>query len=122
MNNKISVVVPAYKRVDQTLDTIRLLFESKGIAESELEVIVSDSTPENELGLALRKEFNGKVIYTRPQLPGIASNKNQGARLAQGRVIVFCDSDMEVEKDTLLNTINTLKTHEEAAAVGGRVF
>lgn len=120
---KLSVVVPAFKRIDQTLDTISLLFGSKGVDnEFNLEVIVSDSTPDNELELALRKELGGKVIYTRPQIAGIASNKNQGAKLATGEILVFCDSDMEVEQDTLLNAIHALKEFKTAAAVGGEVI
>lgn len=123
MKNKISVIVPSYKRVEQTLDTISLLLESKGVGEEfDLEVIVADSSPDNELELALKREFNGKVIYVRPQITGIASNKNQGAKLATGEILIFCDSDMEVEKDTLLNTVTSLREHKTAAAIGGQVF
>lgn len=123
MRNIISIVVPVFKRVDQTLDTINLLLGSEGVGrEFDLEVIAADSTPDNELKLALQKEFNKKVIYTRPQIPGIASNKNQGASLSTGEILIFCDSDMEVEKDTILNTISSLREHKTAAAVSGQVF
>lgn len=123
MRTKTSVVIPAYKRVGQTLDTINLLFESKGIAGIlELEMIVVDSSPNNELKLALQKTFQDKVAYVRPQIPGVASNKNAGAKIAKGDILIFCDSDMEVEKDTLLNTISSLEKHKTAAAIGGQVF
>jgi GT2 family glycosyltransferase len=123
MKNLISVVIPAYKRVDQTLDTINLLFGSRDLGkEFDLEIIVSDSTPDNELEIALQKEFNKRVIYTRPQIPGVATNKNQGASLATGEIFIFCDSDMEVEENTVLNTISSLRKHKTAAAIGGQVF
>ncbi len=61
MGTKISIVIPTYKRVEQTLDTINLLFESEGIVGNlELEMIVADSSPDNELELALRKAFQNK--------------------------------------------------------------
>jgi GT2 family glycosyltransferase len=122
MKNIVSIVIPTFKRVDQTLKTIRLLFGSKNIeTEFALEIIVADSTPGNELKLALQKEFDKKVIYTRPLVPGIASNKNQGAKLATGEILIICDSDMEVEEDTVSNTIRSLKEHKTAGAIGGQV-
>lgn len=123
MKNIISIVIPAYKRVDQTLKTIKLLFGSKNIGEGfGLEIIVADSTPENDIKLALQKEFGTKVIYTRPQIPGIASNKNQGIKLATGEIVIVCDSDVEVEEDTISNTMISLKKHKTAAAIGGQVI
>ncbi len=120
---KASIIIPAYKRIDQTLKTISLLLSSEGFGKKfEAEIILADSSPDDKLKQYLANRFAQKIIYTRPEKPGIASNKNQGARIAKNPVIIFCDSDMEVEKDTLLNTINALKKHDTAGAVGGQVI
>lgn len=120
---KASVIVPTYKRIDQTITTIHLLMGSAGINKDfTLEIIVSDSTPDSTLEDAVKKEFQDNIIYTKPSHEGIAANKNQGAKVASHDILIFCDSDMEVEKDTVWNTLKSLQDNPSAAAVGGNVI
>lgn len=120
---ELSIIIPAYKRIQQTIKTISLLLASEGIHDIfTAEIIVSDSSPDDELKNILVQEFNTSVIYTRPHIPGIASNKNQGVRIASHPIVIFCDSDMEVENDTILNTIKALQNHKTAAGIGGQVI
>ncbi len=120
---KISVIMPTFKRVDQTLRTIELLFSSEGIDEKfVLEIIVSDDSPNDDLKDTIQKKFKDQVIYSRPKKKGIASSKNNGAKIASSSILIFCDSDMEVEQDTVLNTILALEKHKTAGAIGGQVI
>ena len=120
---KTSIIIPCYQRVSQTLKTIELIFASKGLNQHfQAEVIIADSSPDHQLKKALAEKFANKIIYTRPQKPGIATNKNQGAKVAQNPILIFCDSDMEVEPNTILNTINALKKYPTAAALTGQVI
>jgi len=120
---EVSVIVPTFKRVDQTIKTIDLIVSSDGLGEAfTLEVIVSDDTPGNELKDALQKKFGDKIIYSKPDKKGIASSKNNGAKIASSPILIFCDSDMEVEKDTILNTLTALEKHKTAGAIGGQVI
>lgn len=120
---KASVIVPAYKRIEQTIKTIDLLQQSKGSGmKFALEVIVADGTPDDTLKQALRGEFADKVLYTRPKKAGIATDKNQGAKVASCPILIFCDSDIEVKKDTILQTVKALQQHKTAGAVGGQVI
>ncbi len=119
----VSVIIPSYKRVDQTVKTIEILLDSATLGtDSNIEIIVADSSPDDQLKNTLQTKFANKIIYTRPEKPGISTNKNQGAKIAHYPILVFCDSDMEVEKDTIKNTLNALKTYSTAAAVGGQVL
>ncbi len=119
----ISIIIPSYKRVSQTLKTIELLLNSNGFNKDfSGEIIVADSSPGNELKTALNNKFGEKIIYTQPEKRGIAANKNQGARIAKNPLLIFCDSDMEVEEATIFNTISALKKYETAGMIGGEVI
>ncbi len=116
--NKISVIIPTYKRKKQVIRTLNHLFQSKGLGdEFKMEVIISDCTEDGSVKKEIEKNFGDKVIYTRPEKPGVASNKNQGAKIAKNPILIFADSDMEVEKETLLSCIDYLKKHPHVAAL-----
>ncbi len=120
---QVSIIVPCYKRVNQTLKTLDLLLASHGKdTDFELEIIVADSSSDDNLKQSILKRYKDKARYIRPEKPGIAANKNAGARLATHEILIFCDSDMEVEPDTLQNTFIALKKHKTAGAIGGQVI
>ena len=118
----ISIVLPCYNRIDQTIQTINLLLNSKGLNKDFLlEIIVSDSSLDNKLEIAVKEKFSDKVRYFKPEKPGIAANKNAGAKIASYPILIFCDSDMEVEPNTITNTMNSLNKNKTAAGIGGQV-
>jgi glycosyltransferase involved in cell wall biosynthesis len=118
----VSLLIPAYKRIQQTLKTLECVFASQGIGtEFMLEVIVIDDSPDTSLTDALKNRFADRLQIVRPSINGIASAKNYGAKIAKHPIIIFSDSDIELQIDTLRNTLNYLKTHEKAAMVGGNV-
>ena len=120
---KASLVMPAFKRVGQTLKSLSLIMNSQGFAKDYVvEIIVADSTPDNSLETALRNKFGNKIIYTRPDKPGVATNKNKGAKISSNPILIFCDSDMELEKYTLLKTFAAFKKYPTAAGLGGQVI
>ena len=125
----VSVIVPCFKRVKQTLRTIDLIFGSRGWGKEFLaEVIVADSSPDFALKTALLKKFavdtecQQQLFYLKPKKVGIAINKNAGAKQAKYPVLIFCDSDIEIEPDTLLKTIQSLQKYPEATGITGMVI
>lgn len=119
----ISIIVPTYKRLEQTMRTLELLKSGAGWGvDFRGEIIVADCTPNTSLRRAIQKHFGRSIRYTRPKKPGIATNKNQGARTAKFPILIFCDSDMEIEPHTLQHTVQYLATHPSVAAVGGTVL
>jgi len=119
----VSVVVPAYKRVDQTVKTLDLLLKSEGLGSLfDLELILADSTPDASLKDAVSAKFGQKEVYVKPDKTGIATNKNAGAKSAHHQLLIFSDSDIEPEPNTLKETISYLQSHPTVAAVGGTVL
>ena len=124
----VSVIVPCYKRIKQTIRTLNLIFNSEGWRKQyEGEVIVADSTRDDSLKGALFKKFKekkrkGEFFYLKPKKIGISCNKNAGAKKARFPILIFCDSDIEIEKNTILKSIKALKKHNRAGAITGKVI
>lgn len=53
---------------------------------------------------------------------GIAYAKNFGVKKAKYPILCFCDTDIEVEKDTLWQTVLTFKNNPYANMVSGKIF
>ncbi len=120
--NKLSIIIPCYKREEQVIRTINCLFDSAGWGkEFEAEIIVADCTENDSVKNAVKKKFRDKISYVCPQNPGVASNKNIGAKAAKYPLLLFIDSDMEVEKETIVSSINYLKEHPSVAALTTKV-
>lgn len=119
----ISIIIPTFKRIDQTEKTIAKLLSSKGIGtDFTLELIVSDNTPDDSLKNHLQKTFHTFIAWVHPENNSIAGAKNFGARHATHPILIFCDSDIEVEEETLSNTVAALQNHPTAGMVGGHVL
>ena len=91
----LSVIVPFYnqKYLQKCLESI---FESD---YPNFEVIaINDGSTDNSLSIA--KSFPCKVIDLKKN-KGVANARNQGAKVAKGNILIFIDSDIVVEKDTL---------------------
>jgi len=116
---KLSIIVPGYKRIKQTKKTLKLLLNSKGWGkEFEAELIVADSTADDSLK-GMLEGFGKRIRYVRPRRAGISTNKNAGARVAKGDLLIFCDSDIEVEKETLNEVVKAFKKHPKAGMLMG---
>ncbi|MBN2331372.1 MAG: glycosyltransferase family 2 protein [Candidatus Aenigmarchaeota archaeon] len=125
----ISVVIPTYNRPGQVSRCIMLLLGSKGLGDRfVLEVIVVDDSPNDNVKRRIdRLTSNGEkgatFRYIKPrQSAGIAKARNMGVRAASNGIIIATDSDIEVENDTVLNTLLAFEDNPHAAMVSGRVF
>jgi GT2 family glycosyltransferase len=119
----VSCIVPTYKRIDQTLSTLDLILASDGIHSIfELEVLVVDATLDESLKAAVLASYGDKVKYIHSEHEGIAINKNVGAKASSHPILIFCDSDMEVEKNTILGAVDYLRIHPSVGMVGGFVM
>lgn len=88
----LSVIIPTYKRNDLLFSCLTLLDPEKQTINSDLfEVIVTDDSP-NHMSLELAKDFPWARFIPGPK-KGPASNRNNGAKMAKGKWLVFIDDD-----------------------------
>jgi len=92
---KFSVVIPAYNEAKYIS---KALFALKNQTFKDFEVIVKDGQSPDET-MRIAKSFTEKVVSIRDHSAGEA--RNQGARYAEGEVLVFMDADTLLLPKTL---------------------
>jgi len=111
--SEISVVIPAYNaghNLDKCLDAIERL------VVSPLEVIVVDDGSSD--GSIERAAMRGIRILAAPRRQGPAAARNIGAKVAQGRILFFLDSDVCVHCDALERVTAALSDPGVDAVIG----
>lgn len=119
----VSIIVPAYKRAVQTKKTLDLLLRDQNSAVIFTpQVIVVDASPDDSIKKMLSSYTSPYLSYVKSEKNGIAAAKNTGAGHATFELLIFCDSDMEVESDTIGKTLDYLRGHKTVAMAGGQVI
>ena len=102
-NNKISIVIPVYNS-SKTIDKcLKAIFNSN---YSNFEVIIVDDGSTDETVDIIKKDFEQTKIIKLNGNKGAAAARNKGVEKAQGNIIMFTDSDIIIQPNTL-NLINT---------------
>ncbi len=107
---KISVVIPTCNRVDLLKKCLmRLSPDCQGITSDMYEVVVSDDSTDEETGKVVEKSGNNWLKWVAGPRRGPASNRNNGARSAQGEWILFIDDDCLPDAGILKNYIRSIE-------------
>ena len=93
--NKISIVVPTYRRPEGLAKTLESL-RAQDFTELPIEIVVADNNPGGE-ELCLVSEFASSapmaVKYVHAKVPGVSNARNAAMEQATGRYIAFLDDD-----------------------------
>jgi glycosyltransferase involved in cell wall biosynthesis len=119
----VSVILATYQQLDSTLLALRALFAQQ--AECSYEVVVCDDGSDAGTVAAIRDALQAAPVATRlawQQDRGfrVAASRNNGIRLARGRVLVFLDGDMVPEAGFVEKHLQA-HAHGRIIAVGRRL-
>ena len=105
---KCSLIIPAYN-AGRTLDTcLRSAFDQSLPLEAYEVIVVDDGSTDNTPEVA----GGFPVILLRQQNSGPAAARNAGVRQATGEILIFTDSDCELDREFLKNMIAPFKKNE----------
>lgn len=116
---KISVIIPVYnveKYIAQCLNSVLC----QNFDGCEI-VVVNDGSQQNERAIIddLMKKYSN-IRYIEKENGGQGSARNMGLRLAQGKYILFLDSDDYLEEGTLAKLYETAEhTHSDIVLFDG---
>ena len=97
---KISIVIPVYNASLTLKECLGAIFDSS-FKDFEV-IVVSDKSTDNSVEIA--KQYQCKIIeLSENRGPGFA--RNSGAKVANGEILLFIDSDVIIDKEAL----NSLK-------------
>ena len=115
----LSVIIVSFN----VKDLLRQCLLSLEIAASKIacEIFVVDNNSKDLSAEMVRSEFPGiKLIVNNVNL-GFSAANNQAIRKSAGQFIVLLNPDTIVEKDTLINCFEFMKSHPDAGALGIRM-
>ena len=116
MNKKIKilVVVTTYNSEKTIKECIKSIINNT-YTNFEL-VIVDDFSSDNTKKIL--KKINAKKVFNQKNM-GPAFSRNVGANIVKADLIVFIDSDVEINKDAFSNLIELFKSNKNLTSVSG---
>lgn len=109
--NKISVIVPTYRRaggLSKTLESLR----TQIFGDIPFEIIVADNNPNGdarEQVAVFGRASSVKVHYVHAKIPGVSNARNAAMDMASGRYIAFLDDDQYAAPNWLEEMYKVLK-------------
>ena len=117
---KISIIVPVFQAEKYIADCLHSLL-NQDLDEYEIICVNDGSTDNSESIIHHFQQKTNKIKYIYQKNQGVSAARNHGIRLAEGKYLMFVDSD-----DTILsNSLNFLystaeKKHCDILAFGGK--
>jgi len=109
----ISVIIPTYqhgKTIENCIDSLL----SQTYPPKDIIVVDDGSTDDTKIRI---EHFGGKIQYIYQNNQGAPTARNNGAKLATGNFLLFCDADIVAKPNMLEEMISVLKIHQNVSYV-----
>ena len=110
---KLSIIIPVYNSSFTLKECLDSIFSST-FKDYEVIVVSGNSTDDS---IKIAKQFQIKIIEL-PEKKGPALARNKGSQVAQGDIILFLDSDVIINKNSLSLIIDKFSLAEVNAIQG----
>jgi glycosyltransferase involved in cell wall biosynthesis len=117
MNNRVSVVIPAYKAertICRAIDSV----VAQSAPAHEI-IVVDDGSPDGQ-NEVIERTYGDKVILVRQANGKTASARNAGIERATGDFVAFLDADDYWAPEKLETQLGVFERHPEVATVAGQ--
>jgi len=118
---ELSIIIPSKDRAKDLYELVKSI--AKSDFDEPTELIIVDDNSKNPPSEKILKSFNGffnriKIIRNLEN-KGAAFSRNEGAKLAKGRFLLFIDDDNILSKNFIKRLYNFIKNNKNVAMVGG---
>jgi GT2 family glycosyltransferase len=118
----ISVVVSTYNRSDRLPQALEALRAQRGEVPYEVIVVDNNSTDDTRSVVAAIVANDERMRYVFEPRQGLSYGRNTGIALAKAPIIAFCDDDVRVAEDWIVELKRAFHEHPDIDYVGGRVL
>ena len=116
---KISVVIVAWNRRDDVLQTIESVYEQD---DSSFEVIVVDNASTDGTREAVKASFPEARLICLNENRGPTGGRNAGVKVARGEIVLCLDSDVSLEQGTLNVIVKKFENDPTIGVVNSRIL
>lgn len=117
---KVSIIIPVFNKVEYTEKCLSALAENT--SEELYEVIIVDNSSTDGTKDFL-KYLNGYVkVISNTNNVGFAKSCNQGAKIADGKYLLFLNNDTVPQKDWLGSMVETAEREPKVGIVGSKLL
>lgn len=116
----VSVCLVNLNTVDLLQDCLRSLFAQAGHASIEV-IVVDNASTDNSVAM-VRREFPQVRVIANPEYRGFAAGNNQAFQIAQGRYLLYLNTDTIVRPGALDAMVEFMERHPEAGAMGCKLL
>ena len=85
-------------------------------------IIVVDDFSNDKTEEMIKKEFSSIFFIRNEKNLGPVASRNRGAKLAEGKYIIFIDNDVLIRPDTLKQMINFMENQSDAGVVSAKII
>ena len=117
MKPQVTVVIVTFNVKDLTRNCLNSLYKYN----KDLQIIVSDSGSSDGTVDMIRKEFPEVFIIDNKENIGFAKANNKAKKYCEGEYILMLNPDTVVEKDTIRECVNYMKSDEKIGALTCRI-
>ena len=116
---EVSIVIPVHNHALVTFTCLQSIYEAQ--TEVRYEVIVVDDCSSDDTPSMLDAMTNIRLVRNETNR-GFIESSNAGARVAQGRYVVFLNNDTVVLPNWMDELIRTFELFPDAGLVGGKLI
>ena len=114
-NKSLSIIIPTWNTAKVTEKCIQTI--QKHLKNFSYEIIIVDNGSTDNTVEVLSKIKDLKLIKNKENL-GFAKANNQAVKIADGQVLLFLNSDMELIDDSLIKMYQYLQANSNIGAIG----
>jgi len=116
----LSIIIVSWNVQEKLRANLSALFKSEG--NFTFEVFVVDNNSSDESVAMVAKEFPVVKLINNSDNYGFSRANNQAIKSASGKFILLLNPDMQVEADTLFQTVSWAQKNRQATVIGCKLI
>ena len=112
----LSVIIISYNTKQLLSDCLKSVYKSQSPKDGLEVIVVDNNSPDGSVEM-VRQDFPQVKLIANQDNKGFAAANNQAAAIAQGKYLLFLNSDTKLTPHALVKPLKYLRTHQDVGAI-----